>query len=1188
MRARVTTLIASAALLVSNSATAQFDINPPLPNVLLLVDSSGSMEYLPAGGLPKNCQPNKKSDMNRWASLVSVLTGSVNNRSCYAQKRSSSAFINEYGWGGVRPYDAGYFLPHHRILSNGCTAGPGTEPSKIYDFPFDAIAFHPYDQTGAECDSGNAFDQRNDGLMDAFRDRVRFGLMTFDSKTHAGTGISGGSVDSANGMQGLWSYYLNEVGAGNPPKCAAQTFEVGARNRAAPPWEGRLINPGAASASLSEIHATNQNIQMALLAMRPYGATPLAGLLQDAYDFIRNDKAKDPITGKNAAIAGDGLFTGGCRETFVILLSDGEPNLDLRPHCTQMGGSCPYAEPYEIAKKLRDESPAVKTFSVGFGLSSSAKFDCSTITKDDFVDGKPCFNAKGPLKACCTMARIAFAGDTGKAFFAEDSSSLQSSLAEVLGTIAQGSTSRTLPVFSSTVATTETGTENTRAYEFQSSLNPSADSLWSGNLQRKRTVCETENGVIFPKVADIDEQKGADFAANVNKGKMMRPRVFMTVIPNKSLLGSTTVRRPMASVRPHLDGDDGGGMTGGTFFGGALNKTVDDIASKMGGHPELMGVSPMPDKCTAANLAASKSSTCAEKVMKWEVGGNTSGLPSRQGNEFGAIYHSTPAVVGPPGAYLRSESYLRFAAEQAKRPSMLYTATVDGQLHAMKVASNDPDDKGPKVVDLENNELWSFFPPYVLPGIISQYPATQQILLDGAPVVQDVIYSRNGGHSMNAKESWNTVLVASGGAGGGFYYALDVTSPTQPTFLWQLSKTKAGTSLFGSNTGRPALATILYAEPNKTVVEVAVAVLPGGTDPTALSPGCTRDRLSGSHQHIDSNFKPRGKVRCWSQTTARSLTIVRLSDGKILKSFYPKGHAPSELKSQVVQAADFDSPISGDPVPYPAGPGKVADRVYVGDADGTLWYIDLANSDPDKWAAHIAWDAYSMTGDDAEDGQPIMTPPVVSVDGFGNTVLLFSTGDQELFSTVSDMTTRVWSLLEVPEAKDKAPFQMTANWVESLEGGKRVTGPIALFDGVAYFSTFTPQLPGKSACSDGFGSLWGVDFLERVGMLPKSGPLPRLYVDNKFVKEEAKDPGTVVFGVAVTQVPTCFQPQVVSDTYIGKHTALGNYSAPQFQLVVQTGAIGKKSANSKTNTLVKQLPDRASRVSIDSWATVMQ
>ena len=46
-------LLGSAALSYSGRAAAQADLTPPLPNVLLLIDTSGSMEYLADGTLPK-------------------------------------------------------------------------------------------------------------------------------------------------------------------------------------------------------------------------------------------------------------------------------------------------------------------------------------------------------------------------------------------------------------------------------------------------------------------------------------------------------------------------------------------------------------------------------------------------------------------------------------------------------------------------------------------------------------------------------------------------------------------------------------------------------------------------------------------------------------------------------------------------------------------------------------------------------------------------------------------------------------------------------------------------------------------------------------------------------------------------------------------------------------------------------
>ena len=136
---------AASVALFTLPTSAQIDVDPPLPNLMLLVDTSGSMEYLASGDPVASCNPTGASDLNRWATLVSVLTGSVQNRGCYSQVRQGADFVNEFGLGGDPPYDKSYFLPYHRIVSNGCVAGPGSLPSNLFDWPNDAIRYHAYD-----------------------------------------------------------------------------------------------------------------------------------------------------------------------------------------------------------------------------------------------------------------------------------------------------------------------------------------------------------------------------------------------------------------------------------------------------------------------------------------------------------------------------------------------------------------------------------------------------------------------------------------------------------------------------------------------------------------------------------------------------------------------------------------------------------------------------------------------------------------------------------------------------------------------------------------------------------------------------------------------------------------------------------------------------------------------------------
>ncbi len=116
----------SAIVAAAPVARAQVDVNPPLPNVMLLVDSSGSMEYKSSDATFPACDPNGNtpSEKSRWLELVEVLTGSIQDYRCETVDRNSTAFKNEYSLAGTLPPDANYSNPYHRPLSGTCTPGP--------------------------------------------------------------------------------------------------------------------------------------------------------------------------------------------------------------------------------------------------------------------------------------------------------------------------------------------------------------------------------------------------------------------------------------------------------------------------------------------------------------------------------------------------------------------------------------------------------------------------------------------------------------------------------------------------------------------------------------------------------------------------------------------------------------------------------------------------------------------------------------------------------------------------------------------------------------------------------------------------------------------------------------------------------------------------------------------------------
>lgn len=1206
-------LVASAAVLGAGTAAAQVDVNPPLPNVMLLIDSSGSMERMADDSMPKICSTNSKmlNDMNRWQTLVTVLTGTVNNRACYKLDRSSKTFLDLYSLDGVKPYDYNYFLPHYHMLSGDCFAGPGNyNKADVFKLGGNGVKFRPWHSTNKNNSCKQPWSQSTDGLMDVYRDTVRFGMMTFDSTTNAGTGLAGSkAADVASGMKGHWSYFLGWQGNGTPaqgypPDCSISTYEVGARNAAAPSWEGRMFGLGRSDAALKDIRDNNVHIQEALLAMRPYGATPLAALLADAKTFFQDDNSKDPANPQYAfAPAGDPLFGGGCRQSYIILLSDGEPNMDLRPDCEDKGkkknGKCPFRKPSELARDLYKPSNkklSVQTFAVGFGLTKASGTDCSKMKiPADLGPGGLCSKTKNKaLRACCELHNVAYEGGTKNAFFADDVTSLKSALGAVLSKIAAGSTSRTLPVFAAAAATqaSNSPTAPAVAYRFTSSFTPTQGQLWSGNLERHRWTCESDKGVLKPKLQPVKESAGDDFAVNINQGKLLKPRRFMTVVgetKGKGEIDST------GTIRPYLKGGDDGA---GTYSGKQQIGTLDALAGIMKGAPGALDLIPMDSMCKGDQMKAQSAADCAYRLMRWNLGGNNgAGLPTRHKNEFGAIYHSTPVLKGAPGGAIRDPAYQRFANERATRPLVLYSMTIDGQLHAHKVASNDPKEKIQLGDKKENNELWSFVPPYALARLKSMYPDTQQFLADGAITVKDVFFERSlgqakAGSAQNGAE-YRTILVASGGRAGGYYFALDVTDPYKPQFLWQLAKTEKGEALFGEEAGAPAIATVVQRD-GKQVKEVSVAILPGGTS-DVVKGACKSNRESKSFSHIASTYKPRSQVQCWRRGPGRSITVVRLSDGSILRNFR-RSHNDGPKSIKNITTAAVDSPFTSAPVPYPNAVGQRANRFYIGDADGTLWRFDMSDPDSAKWKGHIAFDAYSFTGDAYPDGQPIEINPVLSVDGLGNTVIMFATGDQEQFYQSSKgMKTRLWSIYEEPIKVGTRPFRIQHNWVIPFEDGKRVTGPIAVFDKVAYFSTFEPAVvAGAGTCADGYGAIWGVHYRDSQPSGNGPEPLPRLAKDPNavtptYVHELKQAAGSVVFGVAVTAEPGCYQASTVNDNYVGSHTEITNSSPPRYMLLYHTGSGGSVSnQGATTKAITRLIPQPRNSTRVDSWAAVAE
>ena len=244
--------------------------------------------------------------------------------------------------------------------------------------------------------------------------------------------------------------------------------------------------------------------------------------------------------------------------------------------------------------------------------------------------------------------------------------------------------------------------------------------------------------------------------------------------------------------------------------------------------------------------------------------------------------------------------------------------------------------------------------------------------------------------------------------------------------------------------------------------------------------------------------EPGTKINCYGldaeDYAAQSLTIVRLDTGEILRTFRRSDdpYIDGNIDENVVTRSILRSPMTGTPVAYPGRTGAIADRIFVGDRDGTLWRLDTSSPNPAKWKLQIFFDAYYETEDtDANKNkrQPIATAPVLSVTRDGEVTVAFSTGDQDVITAKSEMTNYLWSLTEKRVGSN---FKAHVNWSQPFNGGQRVTGPMAVFNQAIYFSTFAPTAAtDNDACQVGTSLVWGMHYINNAttgeggeGMLP--------------------------------------------------------------------------------------------------------
>lgn len=373
--------------------------------------------------------------------------------------------------------------------------------------------------------------------------------------------------------------------------------------------------------------------------------------------------------------------------------------------------------------------------------------------------------------------------------------------------------------------------------------------------------------------------------------------------------------------------------------------------------------------CTSAAGDQLPTATCRTEARYWMLGDPL---------------HSRPLPINY-GASTTTSVPKSLGHESKKNPAIFIAmASNDGHLRMFRNTGGTTSDTATPA-EL-GQEVWSFIPPEGL--------AVQKRLLDNSKPAGEsphpysfdgestaLIIDQNGNGVIETNTdlalSDRVILYIGLRRGGSAYYALDVTTPLNPKFLWRITPTDRTRScdFFPSGTcGK--VATTEFAEMGQTFsrprvgrVNLGVTRVTPATTPATFEP---RNRLAvffgGGYDGgyaLDSTTTPASTARLGkdrdgvmaNDTKGKAIYAIRANDASLIwKAVAGSGSSTST----VFQHADLKDSIPSNLTLVDSNADGSHDRIYVGDTGGNLWRVDMGldndgNTNPDQGQTTDDW-----------------------------------------------------------------------------------------------------------------------------------------------------------------------------------------------------------------------------------------
>lgn len=376
------------------------------------------------------------------------------------------------------------------------------------------------------------------------------------------------------------------------------------------------------------------------------------------------------------------------------------------------------------------------------------------------------------------------------------------------------------------------------------------------------------------------------------------------------------------------------------------------------------------------SLLGASTQTAFNRQIAWAVGFDAydkdgdSVIDEPRAWILGDILHSQPLVLnyGARGSFTTSNPDLR-----------LLVGSNSGFVHLFG--------------NSDGHEDWAFFPK----ELASILPERRRNALSNVHVygmdLTPVTYTYDSNHdgtldSSDGDKVWTYLGMRRGGRA---YYALDLSNPDTPSFMWKIDKTTSGFGELGQTWSEPVVTRIPGYRDNNGVLK-PVLVFGAGYDTSKDASGVGAADLEGRGIYI---VDAQTGALIWSVTPANN-TTTNLSEIGLLHSV-PGG------------VTVLDS--NGD---------EITDRIYFGDTGGNLWRIDLSGnvlptSSQDTWQINKL--AAFNGGTTATDRRMFSAPDVVRIRLKGEAVdgIIIGTGDRTN-PNATDVDNRVYLIRDLATA----------------------------------------------------------------------------------------------------------------------------------------------------------------------------